>query len=196
MTLTQDLDTIIDQCKVKPVAKRQELVKILQEVHFDQRLIEDSMDMEEILDEFVNQSLIWVDDESFRGDLTYLKKLILVLEDHDDVLEKYRNLTELLNHTRENISLCNGMKQDLIHVFNLLGWPTSRAFLESLGLSQSDLNNLENLENQARFEKGFEIFLTSIPQEITSDRELTQYVIDKLNQTCPRPAQKMAQKYL
>ena len=204
MTLNQDLNTLIDKCKTKRIVKVQELQNILQDVQFDPRLIEDNIDdinTDEILDEFVNQSLIWVDDESFKGDLTYLKKLILVLEDpHEELLEKHKNLTDLLQNTSQNLNLCNGMKQDLIHEFHILGWVTTRAFLESLGLTQRDLNDLENLqENQARIAQGLEIFLMDhIPPEVvSSDRELTQYVIDKLNQTkCKRTAQKLVEKYL
>ena len=201
MTLSQDLNNLIDKCKTKRIVKVEELQTILQDVQFDPRLKEDNNSIDEILDEFVNQSLIWIDDESFQGDLTYLKKLILVLEEPlEELLEKHKNLIDLLQTSSQNLDLCKGMKQDLIHEFHILGWITTRTFLESLGLTQMDLNDLENLqENQDRISQGLEIFLMNhIPPElVSSDRELTQYVIDKLNQTkCKRTAQKLAEKYL
>ena len=89
MTLSQDLNNLIDKCKTKRIVKVEELQTILQDVQFDPRLKEDNNSIDEILDEFVNQSLIWIDDETFQGDLTYLKKLILVLEEPlEELLEK------------------------------------------------------------------------------------------------------------
>ena len=143
MTLSQDLNNLIDKCKTKRIVKVEELQTILQDVQFDKRLIEDNNSIDEILDEFVNQSLIWIDDETFQGDLTYLKKLILVLEEPlEELLEKHKNLIDLLQTSSQNLDLCKGMKQDLIHEFHILGWITTRTFLESLGLTQMDLNDL------------------------------------------------------
>ena len=200
MTVSQDLQIILDKCNEKQIAKKTELQKLLSEVNFNARLIEELTEndlVNDILEEFICQSLIWVDDEALKGEITYLKKIIATLDDNEELLKLWSNLSEILKSDQHRPSLCKGVITDLVNEFNILGWSVGRVFLESLGLAQGDLHELEQVSRSDRFHRGLQVFLQNLPHEISTDRELTQFVIDKLNQNaCRRPAQRLAEKYL
>ena len=86
-TLSQRMDYLIDQARSKRIVNHDLLNQIFIEVGqleapLEARLVEEfqnSLDINEILEEFLNQSLIWVDDVSGRGKLVWFQKLLKTL---------------------------------------------------------------------------------------------------------------------
>ena len=104
-TLSQRMDYLIDQARSKRIVDHDLLNQIFIEVGqleapLEARLVEEfqnSQDINEILEEFLNQSLIWVDDVSGRGKLVWFQKLLKTLEDHEELLTLANQLEISLN---------------------------------------------------------------------------------------------------
>ena len=125
-TQSQRLEYLIDQARSKRIVDQDLLNQIFIEVGqieapLEARLVEEfqnSQDINEILDEFLNQSLIWVDDDSGRGKVIWFKKLLKTLDDHEDLLTLCNELEISLNIQEGGPRigpLPNGLNQILRH---------------------------------------------------------------------------------
>ena len=140
MYLNQKLNTILDLLRNRNIIHRDRILTMMGTLNFDKRLIEDItagdiIKIEDVIDELLNQSLIWVDDETLQGDILYLKTLILATDDRGELLRKYNDLLSSL-HNDVNIqapSLPEGLIRDISKAFVICGWWKCRAFLVSLG---------------------------------------------------------------
>ena len=81
MSLNHELNTILDLLGNRSIIDRDRLLTMMRNLNFDERLIEDitsdDITIQDVIDELLNQSLIWVDDETLQGDIFSLKMLIL-----------------------------------------------------------------------------------------------------------------------
>ena len=91
--------------------------------------------IEDIINELLNQSLIWVDDETFQGNIIYLQKLIMATNNYDELLPLYNNLLSSLKNGQDipRPSLPEGLIRDISNTFDICGWPKCRDFLVDLG---------------------------------------------------------------
>ena len=148
-TQSQRLEFLIDQARTKKIVHHDLLNQIFidvgqSEAPLEARLVEEfqnSQDINEILDEFLNQSLIWVDDDSGRGKVIWFKKLLKTLDDHEDLLTLCNELEISLNiqEVPRIGPLPNGLNQILRNTFQILGWTFARQFLNRLGKVQRKL---------------------------------------------------------
>ena len=80
MSLSDELNRILDFMKGREIIKEDEVRKLMEKLNFDERLIDDltreGLNLDDIIEEFLNQRIIWVDDESFQGDIIHLRELI------------------------------------------------------------------------------------------------------------------------
>ena len=140
-SLNQRLERIVNDAKTKRIVDRHSLMQILIDVCLEPRLIEEfehAENLEEILEEFLNQSEIWVDDDSGRGQVYWLSMLLKTVEDHDRLLHLCSELERsLINDTgatlRRSISLPQGMYEELNDLFEILGWIKAKQFMDALG---------------------------------------------------------------
>ena len=95
----------------------------------------DELKIEDIIDELLNQSLIWVDDETFQGNIIYLQKVIVATNNYDELLPLYNNLLSSLKNSQDipRPSLPEGLIRDISNTFDICGWPKCRDFLVDLG---------------------------------------------------------------
>ena len=96
----------------------------------------DELKIEEIIDELLNQSLIWVDDETFQGNIIYLHKVINATNNHNELLPLYNNLLSSLKNSEDipRLSLPEPLIRDISNTFDIIGdWWKCRAFLVDLG---------------------------------------------------------------
>ena len=95
----------------------------------------DELKIEDIIDELLNQSLIWVDDETFQGNIIYLQKVIMATNNYDELLPLYNNLLSSFHNceTMPRPSLPEGLIRDISNTFDICGWWKCRAFLVDLG---------------------------------------------------------------
>jgi len=133
---------------------------------------QNSQDINEILDEFLNQSLIWVDDDSGRGKVIWFKKLLKTLDDHEDLLTLCNELEISLNiqEVPRIGPLPNGLNQILRNTFQILGWTFARQFLNRLGLRQCQLHAIED-EIPDDFNKRFQNGLDQYIAQVNNDPE-------------------------
>jgi glycerol-3-phosphate O-acyltransferase len=111
------------------------------EIYFHQYLFlffstnRDELKIEDIIDELLNQSLIWVDDETFQGNIIYLQKVIVATNNYDELLPLYNNLLSSLKNSQDipRPSLPEGLIRDISNTFDICGWPKCRDFLVDLG---------------------------------------------------------------
>ena len=91
--------------------------------------------IEDIINELLNQSLIWVDDETFQGNIIYLQKVIVATNNYDELLPLYNNLLSSLKNSQDipRPSLPEGLIRDISNTFDICGWPKCRDFLVDLG---------------------------------------------------------------
>ena len=139
MSLNHELNTILDLLRNRSIIDRDRLLTMMRNLNFDERLIEDitsdDIKIQDVIDELLNQSLIWVDDETLQGDIFSLKMLILATENYDELLPFYNRLLSSL-HNDVNIqapSLPEGLIRDISKAFDICGWWKCRAFLVGLG---------------------------------------------------------------
>merc|ERR1711992_191852 len=97
MKLNHELNTILDLLRNRNIIHRDRILTMMGTLNFDKRLIEDItagdiIKIEDVIDELLNQSLIWVDDVTLEGDILYLKTLILATDDRGELLSQYNNL--------------------------------------------------------------------------------------------------------
>ena len=148
-TQSQRLEYLIDQARSKRIVDQDLLNQIFIEVGqieapLEARLVEEfqnSQDINEILEEFLNQSLIWVDDVSGRGKLVWFQKLLKTLDDYEHLLTLCNEL-EISFNIQEGPrigSLPSGLNQILNKTFQILGWTFARQFLNRLGKFQRKL---------------------------------------------------------
>ena len=95
----------------------------------------DELKIEDIINELLNQSLIWVDDETFQGNIIYLQKVIMATNNYDELLPLYNNLLSSLKNSQDipRPSLPEGLIRDISNTFDICGWWKCRAFLVDLG---------------------------------------------------------------
>ena len=150
-TLSQRMDYLIDQARSKRIVDHDLLNQIFIDVGqleapLEARLVEEfqnSLDINEILEEFLNQSLIWVDDVSGRGKLVWFQKLLKTLEDHEELLTLANQLEISLNVQDQGPrigSLPSGLNQILNETFEILGWKFARQFLNRLGKDHTNFS--------------------------------------------------------
>lgn len=140
-TLNERLERIVNDAKTKRVIDRLSLMTILKDVCFEPRLIEEfenAENLEEILEEFLNQSEIWVDDDSGKGQVKWLSRLLETVEDNDRLLHLCSELDKsLVTDTgaplRRSISLPQGMYEEISKLFEISGWIKAKQFLDALG---------------------------------------------------------------
>ena len=141
-TLNERLERIVNDAKTKRVIDRLSLMTILKDVCFEPRLIEEfenAENLEEILEEFLNQSEIWVDDDSGKGQVKWLSRLLETVEDNDRLLHLCSELDKSLvtdsgAPLRRSISLPQGMYEEISELFEILGWIKAKQFLDALGM--------------------------------------------------------------
>merc|ERR1711934_473343 len=135
MTLSHELDMILDHLRSRKIINKDAVNKMMETLKFDSRLIEDlsrdELKIEDIINELLNQSLIWVDDETFQGHIIYLQKLIMATNDYDELLPLYNNLLSSLKNGQDipRPSLPKGLIRDISNTFDICGWWKCRAFL-------------------------------------------------------------------
>ena len=140
-SLNERLERIIKDAKTKRIVDRESLMKILKDVSFEPRLIEEfenAENLEEILEEFLNQSEIWVDDDSGKGQVKWLSRLLETVEDNDRLLHLCSDLDRSLKvdtgaPLRRSISLPQGMYEEISELFEILGWIKAKQFFDALG---------------------------------------------------------------
>ena len=143
MGLNEDLETILEELKIREVSDVTGVKNLLNEAKFDPRLIFDLMNDEgklcwiDIIEEFLNQDLIWVDEIEKNGDLLYLKKLILCVRGKEELLPWYNKLLQSLTYEPKTIlhlptSLIDMISKDFGISYDL---GDCRFFLSSLGTS-------------------------------------------------------------
>ena len=144
-SLNERLDRIVNDAKTKRIIDRPSLMKILNDVCLEPRLIEEfenAENLEEILEEFLNQSEIWVDDDSGRGKVYWLLELLKTIDDNDRLLHLCSDLDRsLMEDTgaplRRSISLPQGVYELISDLFEKLGWIKAKQFLDALGTLDS-----------------------------------------------------------
>jgi len=196
-TLSQRMDYLIDQARSKRIVDHDLLNQIFIDVGqleapLEARLVEEfqnSLNVNEILEEFLNQSLIWVDDVSGRGKLVWFQKLLKTLDDHEELLTLANQLDISLNIQDQGPrigSLPSGLNQILNETFEILGWKFARQFLNRLGLRQCQLHAIEDeFSTDLRFQNGMDQYIAHINNDpenttISTTTDLYSHVISTL----------------
>lgn len=207
MPLSQDLKSLIQCLLQRTVIDRHNVIELMREVNFDERLIEDIIEdefnLQDVIDEMVNQTLIWVDDETGRGDITYLKRLIKTTENYNEILPRWDNLSQSLknDNLRPRPKLPEGLILMLTENFQngTYDWNECRVFLACLNLEEGTLNAIEANENDVslKLKEGLTIFQIDAQNDTSTDRDLIVTVIQALeNATIKRLARDIKVTFL
>lgn len=189
MPLSQDLNSLI-QCLIKRnVIDYDNVIDLMREVNFDERLIEDIIEdfnLEDVINEMLNQTLIWVDDETGRGDIAYLKRLIATTENYNEILPQWDNLSQALTNDDQQArpKLPDGLVMKLTENFKngTFDWTDCRVFLGSLKLEEGILNAIEEKEDEdidKKLQQGLTTFQIAQTDALT-DRDLIKTVVHAL----------------
>ena len=137
-TRGQHLEYLINETRLRHVIDNEKFTKLLTDMGLEPRLIEElqsCQDLNEVLEEFLNQCLIWIDDDSGHGNVYWLKQLLRIVNDSDNLMLLCDQLEKSIvnKEARKEISLQNGIKSRLEKEFNILGWLLAKDFLTELG---------------------------------------------------------------
>ena len=135
---TQLLEYLINETRSRHIIDHEKFTKLLTDIGLEPRLIEElqsCQDLNEVLEEFLNQCLIWIDDDSGHGNVYWLKQLLRIVNDSDNLMLKCDQLGDSIvnKNERKEILLQNGIKSRLEKDFNILGWLPAKDFLTELG---------------------------------------------------------------
>ena len=144
--ISEQFEIIRQDLTERRVRDSDAVIALMTKVGFDQRLISDLLvdqdkieNLTAVLNEFLNQSLIWIDDTSKTGSIKYLKELILTVENYNELLPLYNDLRESLQNNEgvKRPSLPKGLIQKLSESFDLsYKWIDCTNFLTFLGKIQ------------------------------------------------------------
>ena len=134
----QLLEYLINETRSRHIIDHEKFTKLLTDIGLEPRLIEElqsCQDLNEVLEEFLNQCLIWIDDDSGHGNVYWLKQLLRIVNDSDNLMLKCDQLGDSIvnKNERKEILLQNGIKSRLENDFNILGWLPAKDFLTELG---------------------------------------------------------------
>ena len=134
----QLLEYLINETRSRHIIDHEKFTKLLTDIGLEPRLIEElqsCQDLSEVLEEFLNQCLIWIDDDSGHGNVYWLKQLLRIVNDSDNLMLKCDQLGDSIvnKNERKEILLQNGIKSRLEKDFNILGWLPAKDFLTELG---------------------------------------------------------------
>merc|ERR1711935_224340 len=205
MTLSHELNVILDLLRSRQIINKDAVSKMMETLKFDSRLIEDlsgdELKIEDLIDELLNQSLIWVDDETFQGNIIYLQKVIMATNNYDELLPLYNNLLSSF-HNCETIprpSLPEGLIRDISNTFDICGWWKCRAFLVDLGLEEGILNRIESdsPDTKVRLRQALETFQSKLDPAEVDNRQLIESVHSSLQEAdMIRVAREINRNYL
>merc|ERR1712008_73764 len=190
MTLSHELNVILDHLRNRKIINKDAVSKMMVTLNFDSRLIEDlsgdELKIEDLIDELLNQSLIWVDDETFQGNIIYLQKVIMATNNYDELLPLYNNLLSSLKNSQDipRPSLPEGLIRDISNIFDICGWWKCRAFLVDLGLEEGILNRIESdsPNTKVRLRQALGTFQSKLDPTEVDNRQLIQLVHSSLQE--------------
>jgi hypothetical protein len=139
--LTERLNTLMAEI-IRREVNSDILLQICRDQRFSQRKIEIiGNDVGAILDELLKQTLIWVEDTSNQGNIILLERILAGIKDDQDLIPLYNELKQSLRNViqqplNRSVNLLDipfDASEEIVNVFETLGWPETHEFLSQLG---------------------------------------------------------------